>query len=65
MMVIQIPLHVYRAKTTNNLDEELRSIEEFEEREKELMAEETASQSGQTTLPKKRYFKPLPEAEYR
>ena len=51
-----------RPKGTNNLEQELRAIQEQEERENEI-SDEKSGQSG--ALPKRRFFKPLPEAEYR
>ena len=49
---------------TNNLEQELLAIQEFEAKEKELMEQEEEEQINRQQ-PKKRYFKPLPEAEYR
>ncbi len=45
----------------HDLDEEVRAIEEFEKLEKEISEEQASEDSAQ---PKKRFFKPLPEAEY-
>ena len=47
---------------TIDLEQELRAIQEFEEREREILNEKASEESA---VPKKRFFKPLPEAEYR
>ena len=53
----------FRPKATSDLEPELRALQEFEDREKELLNENVPEE--ESVRPKKRYFRPLPEAEYR
>jgi hypothetical protein len=59
--VSQSKILTFRAKAAHDLDEEVRAIQEFEKVEKEILEEKASEDSAQ---PKKRFFKPLPEAEY-
>ena len=45
------------------MEQELRALQEFEEREREILNENVTEE--EPVRPKKRYFRPLPEAEYR
>ena len=57
---------ISRPKITNNLEQELRAIQEQEEKENELSEDKSGQHhQHQGAVPKKRFFKPLPEAEYR
>jgi hypothetical protein len=53
---------IFRPKTAADFDEEVRALQEFEERERELLADKVPEVAA---APAKRFFKPLPQAEYR
>ena len=53
----------FRPKAVTDLDQELAALQEFEEFEQEILGEAVPEEAS--VQPKKRYFRPLPEAEYR